>query len=287
MEQSVIRLEHVNKSYGKHQVLKDVSLDIQKGDIFGIVGKNGAGKTTIFKIILGLSDFESGKLWIGEEGDSLEKGRRRIGFLIGTNFFPYMTGRQNLEYYRELKGIRDKKEVDRVLQIAGLDQAKGPFRNYSLGMKQRLGIANAILGNPEILILDEPTNGLDPQGIADVRELIQKLNREYGMTVVVSSHILGELQNTAHRFGILSEGRVAKVITSEDLISDHKSVRIRVDDLAKARKALQAAGVEILGEEMESLSLEEFYFGVMNEESGERSSADDAPDGAAKAAARR
>ena len=135
MEQSVIRLEHVNKSYGKHQVLKDVSLDIQKSDIFGIVGKNGAGKTTIFKIILGLSDFESGKLWIGEEGDSLEKGRRRIGFLIGTNFFPYMTGRQNLEYYRELKGIRDKKEVDRVLQIAGLDQAKGPFRNYSLGMK--------------------------------------------------------------------------------------------------------------------------------------------------------
>lgn len=287
MEQSVIRLEHVNKSYGKHQVLRDVSLDIQKGDIFGIVGKNGAGKTTIFKIILGLSDFESGKLWIGEEGDSLEKGRRRIGFLIGTNFFPYMTGRQNLEYYRELKGIRDKKEVDRVLQIAGLDQAKGPFRNYSLGMKQRLGIANAILGNPEILILDEPTNGLDPQGIADVRELIQKLNREYGMTVVVSSHILGELQNTAHRFGILSEGRVAKVITSEDLISDHKSVRIRVDDLDKAREALQAAGVEILGEEMESLSLEEFYFGVMNEESGERSSADDAPDGAARATARR
>ncbi len=260
---SVVRLEKVEKSYGSHKVLTDVNLDIHKGDIFGLVGKNGAGKTTIFKVMLGLSGYESGSVFVGDKGDDLEKGRRKVGFLIGCNFFSYMTGRQNLEYYRVLKGIKDKGEVDRVLQLVGLDQAKGKFGRYSLGMKQRLGIANALMGNPEILVLDEPTNGLDPQGIADIRELVQRLNREYGMTVIISSHILGELQHTADRFGILQDGRVARTISQEDLISDQKSVRIKVSDLEAAKKALEAAGIEILGSQTESLSLEEFYFDIV------------------------
>lgn len=263
MAQAAIRLEHVEKSYGKHKVLTDVSLEIPKGDIFGLVGRNGAGKTTIFKVILGLSEFESGTLVIGEEGEPLDKGRQKIGSLVGTNFFDYLNGRQNLEYYRQAKGIPDKKEVDRVLEIVGLDKAKGPFKNYSLGMKQRLGIANAILGNPEILILDEPTNGLDPQGIADVRGLVQKLNQEYGMTVIISSHILGELQHTANRFGILNAGHVAKIVSQEDLILDQRTVRIRVDDLEKAREALKDVGVAILNEEMETQSLEDYYFDIV------------------------
>ena len=133
-------------------------------------------------------------------------------------------------------------------------------------MKQRLGIANAILGNPEILILDEPTNGLDPQGIADVRALVQKLNSEYGMTVIISSHILGELQNTAHRFGILNNGAVVRTFTSEDLMSDSKAVKIKVDDLEKAKQALEAAGVEVLGVAKESQTLEQFYFEVLGGE---------------------
>ena len=154
-------------------------MDIYKGDIFGLIGKNGAGKTTMFKMILGLSEFEQGELKIGDEGDSLEEGRKKIGFLIGSNFFPYMNARQNLQYSCRMQGIKEKSEIDRVLKIVGLDGVKKKFRQYSLGMKQRLGIANAILGNPEILILDEPTNGLDPQGIADIHKLVQKLNEEY------------------------------------------------------------------------------------------------------------
>ena len=177
-----------------------------------------------------------------------------------------MTGRQNLEYYRILKGVKDKSEVDRVLKIVELDNVKRKFKNYSLGMKQRLGIANALLGNPEILILDEPTNGLDPQGIADVRKLVQKLNEEYGMTVVISSHILGELQNTAHRFGIINGGSVAKEFSAEDLATEEKSVRISVDNLEKAKEVLKNAGIEILNEVQETRSLEDYYFDLVGGE---------------------
>ncbi len=263
MENAVISLKGIDKSYGKHQVLHNVNLQINKGDIYGLVGKNGAGKTTIFKVILGLSEYSGGELAIAGSEEGIAEGRKKIGFLVGSNFFPYMTGRQNLEYYRIMKGIKDKKEVDRVLEIVSLTNVKSKYRNYSMGMKQRLGIAAALLGNPEILILDEPTNGLDPQGIADVRNLVQKLNEEHGMTVIISSHILGELQHTAHRFGIVNGGSVAKEISAEDLLSSEKSVRIVVDDLDKAREALKNAGIHIMGEVQETLSLEEYYFDLV------------------------
>lgn len=261
MAEAVISMHGITKSYGKHQVLHDVELDIERGDIFGLIGRNGAGKTTLFKVILGLSDYK-GALTI-EGSRNLSEGRQKIGFLIGSNFFGYMTARQNLEYYRVMKGLKDKSEIDRVLKIVGLDTAKGPYSRFSMGMKQRLGIANAMLGSPEILILDEPTNGLDPQGIADVRALIQRLNEEFGMTVIVSSHILGELQNTAHKFGIINEGTLAQVITREDLISQQKAVRLRVDDLPRAKAALADAGVQILDEVTEQRSLEDFYFSLV------------------------
>lgn len=261
MAEAVISMHGITKSYGKHQVLHDVDLDIERGDIFGLIGRNGAGKTTLFKVILGLSDYK-GTLTI-EGSRNLSEGRQKIGFLIGSNFFGYMTARQNLEYYRVMKGLKDKREVDRVLKIVGLDTAKGPYSRFSMGMKQRLGIANAMLGSPEILILDEPTNGLDPQGIADVRALIQRLNEEFGMTVIVSSHILGELQNTAHKFGIINEGTLAQVISREDLISQQKAVRLRVDDLPRAKAALADAGVQILDEVNEQRSLEDFYFSLV------------------------
>ena len=263
MSESIISLRGIRKSYGKHNVLQDITLDIYKGDIFGLIGRNGAGKTTLFKVILGLSDYEGGTLEIAGDSTDLSAGRRKIGFLVGSNFMPYMTGRQNLEYYRTLKGIKDKKEVDRVLEIVGLKGVKSRYSKYSMGMKQRLGIANALMGMPEILILDEPTNGLDPQGIADVRELIIRLNEEFGLTIIVSSHILAELQNTAHRFGIIHGGTMANVISQEDLLSEQKSVKIKVDDLDKARDALKQAGVQILSETNETRSLEDFYFSLV------------------------
>jgi ABC-2 type transport system ATP-binding protein len=266
MSETVISLKEIKKSYGKHQVLNGVDLDINKGDIFGLVGKNGAGKTTIFKIILGLSDYQSGKMQIGETGGNLEEGRKKIGFFVGFNFFPYLTGKENLEYYRQLKNIPDRGEAERVLKIVELDQSKSPFRSYSMGMRQRLGIANALMGSPEILILDEPTNGLDPQGIADVRHLVQKLNSEYGMTVIISSHILGELQNTAHRFGIVNNGIIQRVITQEDLKEAGNAVRIKVSDMERARKVLADAGIDILKEEQETRSLEDYYFNLVGGE---------------------
>lgn len=266
MSESVISLKGIEKNYGAHKVLTDVNLEIEKGEIFGLVGKNGAGKTTLFKVILGLSPYQSGTIELCGSGKNLQEGRRKIGFMVGANYFNYLDARQNLEYYRILKGIKDKKEVDRVLKIVGLDQVKKPVRNYSMGMKQRLGIANALLGMPEVLILDEPTNGLDPQGIAGIRELVQKLNQEYGMTVIISSHILGELQHTAHSFGIVNNGMVPRVISQEDLLSDQKAVRISVDDLERARKALNDAGIRILNEVQETVSLEDFYFNLVGGE---------------------
>lgn len=263
MSEAMISLRKINKSYGKHQVLQGVDLTINKGDIYGLVGKNGAGKTTIFKVILGLSEYQEGELEILGNKESAIEGRKKIGFLVGSNFFSYMTGRQNLEYYRILKGIKDKNEVDRVLKIVGLDTTKSKYSKYSMGMKQRLGIANALLGNPEVLILDEPTNGLDPQGIADVRKLVQRFNEEYGMTVIISSHILGELQHTAHRFGIINGGSVAKEISAEDLLAEEKSVRISVSDLERAKEALKSAGIEILNEVQETRSLEDYYFDLV------------------------
>ncbi|MDO4530431.1 MAG: ATP-binding cassette domain-containing protein [Bacillota bacterium] len=267
MKEAMITLKGVQKSYGKHHVLKGVDLQINKGDIYGLVGKNGSGKTTIFKVILGLSDYKEGELTIGGfTGKEISQGREKIGFLVGANFFPYMSARRNLEYYRTLKGIKDKKAIDRVLQMVELDHVKAPYKSFSMGMKQRLGIANALLGDPEILILDEPTNGLDPQGIADVRNLVKRLNQEFGMTIIVSSHILGELQNTATRFGIINEGTIMRELDDEDLQLENNAVRVHVDDLEKAREALQAAGVTVLKEIRETRKLEDFYFDLLEGE---------------------
>jgi ABC-2 type transport system ATP-binding protein len=215
----MISLHDIQKSYGSHQVLKNVDLTVRQGEIYGLIEKNGAGKTTIFKIILGLTMFESGRLSIAGKSTKadLESGRKKIGFFIGKNFFDYLTAKENLDYYRQMKGIRDRGETERVLKLVGLDKSDAKFGSFSMGMKQRLGIANAMLGDPEILILDEPVNGLDPQGIADIRNLLTDMNREHGTTIIVSSHILGELEHTATRFGIIDRGRMLREITHEDL----------------------------------------------------------------------
>lgn len=265
MSESIISLKGIQKSYGKHEVLKGVDLEVEKGDIYGIVGKNGSGKTTIFKIILGLSEFSEGTVHIGGANDSLGEGRSKIGFFVGQNFFSYMTARQNLEYYRRLKKVKGgKREVERVLELVELENTgRKKVSGFSLGMRQRLGIANALLGNPDILILDEPTNGLDPQGIADIRKLVQKLNEELGITVIISSHILGELQNTAHRFAILNDGVIARVLSQDDLKISTDFIRLSVDDVEKARKLLTENGVTIYNESSDKMSLEDYYFNVI------------------------
>lgn len=258
----MIKLSHIYKSYGAEEVLQDVNLNVNKGEIYGLIGKNGAGKTTIFKIILGLTSFKSGQISVdgSKSNADLQASRKKIGFFIGKNFFDYMTAEENLDYYRQLKGIKDKNEVKRVLQLAGLQNAKSKYRSFSMGMKQRLGIANALLGSPEILILDEPANRLDPQGIADIRNLIIRLNEEKNMTIIVSSHILGELEHTAERFGIVHQGRVLKEITREDLQTAKSAVSVSVDDLEKAKAVLEANNIKFVQEASPLKSLEDYYF---------------------------
>lgn len=268
MSEAIIQLKDIKKSYGAHEVLKGVNMEVNKGDIYGLVGKNGAGKTTIFKMILGLSQINDGEVSIAgsKTNKELFANRNKIGFLVGNRFYGYLNAKENLKYYATVKGIPDKEvkaEIDRVLDIVDLKGVKQPFRRYSLGMQQRLGIANAILGNPEILILDEPTNGLDPQGIADIRHMIQRFRDEYDMTVIVSSHILGELEHTADRFGIVNEGTVVRQITQDDLKEKQPAVEIAVSDLEKAKRLLAEGGVEVLREVEERSTLEEFYFNLI------------------------
>jgi ABC-2 type transport system ATP-binding protein len=268
MSEAVIKLDNVKKSYGNHEVLKGVNMQVNRGDIYGLIGRNGAGKTTIFKMILGLSEVNDGTVSIDNSttNKQLYANRSKIGFLVGTRFYGYLNARNNLRYTATLKGIpkkEQKKEIERVLEIVGLKDVKKPVKKYSLGMGQRLGIANAILGNPEILILDEPTNGLDPQGIADIRHLIQRLRDEFGMTVIVSSHILSELENTADRFGIVNEGIVVKEITQDDLQDNQPVVEIAVEDAEQAKRVLEENGIEVLREVVEKSSLEDFYFRII------------------------
>ena len=272
MGESVIKIDNLLKNYGQNEVLKGINMSVNRGDIYGVIGKNGAGKTTLFKVILGLSASNGGSMSILGATNEKENNaaRAKIGFFVGVNFYNYLSGEENLHYYRRLKRIKDESEVSRVLNVVGLDDkaAKMPVKKYSLGMKQRLGIANALLGDPEILIFDEPTNGLDPQGIMDVRNMIQKINEEEGKTIIVSSHILSELQNTAHRFGMLYNGVVIKELDQEDLRvrANVTSINVADEDVEKATNALKEAGIDIMGTEQAMNSLENYYFSLIGGE---------------------
>lgn len=246
---NVLEIKTLTKHYSDFKALDSVSLTVKKGDIYGLVGRNGAGKTTLFKAILGLTNQDSGQISLNQSTDnqSLHDERKHVGFLIGQSFFSYLNAKQNIEYYRRLKGIESKEETQRVLEIVGLNGVDKPFSAYSMGMKQRLGIANAILGNPEIVILDEPINGLDPQGIVDIRNLMLKLNKEFGMTLIVSSHILSELELVANRFGIIDEGKLIQEIDKNEARNNNrKRVMLNTSDNNRAVTLLQDHfGIEI------------------------------------------
>ncbi len=225
----VIELHEVSKNYREKVALRDVSMTVATGDVYGLIGRNGAGKTTIMKLVLGLSELSGGRLSINgaTRPSEVNAERATIGYLVGQNFFAGYNARANLQYFRRIKGIAENKtantkstdntEVDRVLELVGLADVDAPFREYSMGMKQRLGIANALLGNPRTVILDEPINGLDPQGIVEIRSLIASLNRDLGITFMVSSHILSELALVANRFGFIDDGRLVAELSAAEL----------------------------------------------------------------------
>lgn len=232
MDTNSISINKVSKKYKDFYAVKEATITIEKGKIYGLVGKNGAGKTTLFKLILGLTKQSEGTISINNSTNQkeLEHERSNIGFYIGPNFFDYMSANENLEYYRKLKGIKDKSEIDRVLKIAGLYGIKKPYKSFSMGMKQRLGIANALLGDPEIIILDEPINGLDPQGIVEIRTLIKELNTKHHKTLIISSHILSELDLVAHTFGIIDQGVFLAQYDKDDIKQAEKHIKISTSD---------------------------------------------------------
>lgn len=241
MSEYVLRTKDLTKKYSKNVAVDSVNLEVRKGDIYGFIGKNGAGKTTTIKMIAGLSKATSGEIELFESQDVLE-GQKKIGTVIeNPAFYPYMTARQNIEVQRIMKGISDKSITDQLLEIVGLNHiGRKKAKNFSLGMKQRLAIAIALVGNPEFLLLDEPINGLDPSGIKDLRELIIKLNKEAGITVLISSHILSELTKFATCYGIIQNGKLVKQVTAEELSNVVKpTAEFVVSDVVKSRAILE------------------------------------------------
>lgn len=218
MSEYVLQTHDLTKTYARKNAVDHINLKIRKGDIYGFIGKNGAGKTTTIKMIVGLSNPTSGEIELFGSTD-LNEGRKRIGTVIeNPALYPYLTARQNIEAQRIMKGVTDKSITDDLLEIVGLkDTGRKKAKNFSLGMKQRLAIALALVGDPEFLLLDEPINGLDPTGIKDIRELILKLNREAGITVLISSHILGELAKISTSYGVISNGALIEQFTAEEL----------------------------------------------------------------------
>lgn len=217
----VIKTNNLVKKYGENIVLDNISIKVNQGEIYGLLGDNGAGKTTLFRILSGQSNISDGSFeLLGESSEkNIMKVRKRIGTIIeNPSFYPKMTIEENLEYYRLQRGIPGKKNIDKILKEVGLlEVKKKKFNNISLGMKQRLGLALALLGEPELLILDEPINGLDPSGIIEIRNLLLKLNREKNITIIISSHILSELYNIATCYGFLSKGKLVEELSLEQL----------------------------------------------------------------------
>lgn len=244
MKDVVIETKQLTKIYGKQTVVSKVNLHVKKGRIYGLLGRNGAGKTTIMKMILGLTCITSGEVEVfGEHIKGREKRLYpRIGAIIETpGFYSNLTGTENLEIFAKLRGTAAPNAVKNALEIVGLSyKDKKLFGKYSLGMKQRLGIANAILHDPELLILDEPTNGLDPIGIAEMRAFIKNLSVECGKTILISSHILSEISLLADDVGIIDHGTLLEESSMSELEKRNgKYMLLQVSDIPKASLILE------------------------------------------------
>lgn len=225
----ILRTSDLSKRYKGQLVLDKVNMNIARGDIYGFVGENGSGKTTVIRLVTGLI-FENGGSFelfgVSSKSREIINARKRLGAIVETpSIYLNMTARENLEIQCDILGLADKSRVPEILSTVGLADLYGSSKkaaNYSLGMRQRLGIAMALAGDPEFIILDEPMNGLDPAGIVEVRELILRLNRDRGITFLISSHILGELALVATKYGIISHGRIVREITAEELHNESR-----------------------------------------------------------------
>ena len=249
----ILTTENLTKAYGKHKAADQINIHIKKGEVYGLIGRNGAGKTTILKMICGLSTPTSGSFtFMGNSGTKLGKCMKDIGALIETpGLFPKMSAFQNVKLKCLSLGIKDNKYVDSLLEQVGLSNVgKKPTQSFSLGMKQRLGIALALVGDPKFIVLDEPINGLDPQGIAEMRQIIHRLSKEKGLTIIVSSHILEELVKVADSFAIINDGKLLEEFSAEELARRCSSyIVLKTSSSEKTQQILsdmEISGVEVL-----------------------------------------
>ena len=220
MAENVLVTRRLCKQYGPAIAVDHIDMRIEKGQIYGLVGKNGAGKTTLIRMIASQSVPTSGEIELfGATGKSLGRMRARTGAIVETpSFYPYLTASQNLEYYRLQRGIAVKNCVEDTLEMVGLADTKDKkFKNFSLGMKQRLGLGLAIMSQPDLLLLDEPINGLDPMGIIEFRDILLQLNADKNITILISSHILSELSNLATHYGFIEKGRMIQQISAKEI----------------------------------------------------------------------
>ena len=242
----ILTTNELTKQYGSYKASNEVSIHVQRGAIYGLIGRNGAGKTTLMKMIGGLSRPTSGSYEIrGKNGETTEKMMSKVGILIeAPGLYPNMTAMQNLTTKAIALGIKDKKYLMGLLEEVGLaDTGKKKAKQFSLGMKQRLGIAMALVNKPELLILDEPINGLDPQGIAEMRNILHHLCYDRGITILISSHILDELSKVATQYGIIHEGKLLEEESKEELFSKFcERLELKTNDISKTLEILNAMG---------------------------------------------
>lgn len=244
MTEYVIETENLTKKYKNKTVVNNINMKVEKGKIYGLLGKNGAGKTTTMRMILNMATKTSGKIMLfGNVPDN--STYRKIGSIIETpGFYENLTAEENLKIISKIRGNYSKENIDEILTSVSLDDNNKKYRDFSLGMKQRLGIAAAIMHNPELLILDEPINGLDPIGIKKIRHLLKRLSRENATTILISSHILSEIENLADIIGVMDNGQLITELTKEELNSQlNKSVIFEVSDPNKSEMILESIGL--------------------------------------------
>lgn len=232
---TILATHELTKKYGKFTAASKINIEIEKGSIYGLIGQNGAGKTTILRMLSGLARPTSGEIII--DGVSAQDKKMRIGALIEEpGVFPHLSASENLHLKAITMGVENTRKEKELLELVGLGTVgKKPVKGFSLGMRQRLGIALALVGDPQIVLLDEPINGLDPQGIIEIRELILKLNRDRGLTIIISSHLLEELSRMATSYGFIAHGRLVAQFSQEDLQARSSSRLImEVSDVHKA-----------------------------------------------------
>lgn len=242
----IIETQNLTKCYEEHTVVRDVSLHVPQGRIYGLLGRNGAGKTTIMKMLLGLTAPSSGSIHLFDRPMKgfVQDIYRRIGSSIeAPGFYPHLTAKENLTILSRLTGRPDQLRIDQVLTTVGLSpDSRKTFSRYSLGMRQRLALANALLKSPQLLILDEPANGLDPIGIAELRSLLKQLSEKEGRTILLSSHQLTEMEQLSDYTGVLHEGRLVEECSREELSQmEKKYIRLCVSDPGKALLFLRNA----------------------------------------------